>query len=59
MFTKTEPGTNFNFTEVLQDYCYLHILLVSMKEKKVTPRDLVMHGFKRVLEVIIQKQSHN
>ena len=28
-------ATNFNFTKVLQDYYYLHMLLAPMKEKKV------------------------
>ena len=32
---KMELATDFNFTEVLQDYNYLHILLAPMKEKKV------------------------
>ena len=36
MFTKMEPDTKFNFTEVLQDYSCLHMLLAPMKEKKVT-----------------------
>ena len=34
MFTKMEVATNFNFMEVLQDYC-LHMLLAPIKEKKV------------------------
>ena len=38
VFTNTEPGTNFNFTEVLQDFCCLHMLVASIKEKKGTPR---------------------
>ena len=50
MFTKMELATDFNFTEVLQDYDYLHILLAPIKEKKVahqvwikvfTARDLI------------------
>ena len=36
MFTKAEPGSNFNFTEVLQDSYCVHMLLALMKEKKVT-----------------------
>ena len=36
MFTKMEPDTKFNFTEVLQDYSCLHMLLAPMKEKKIT-----------------------
>ena len=36
MFTKMELATNFNFMEVLQDYCCLHMLLAPIKEKKVT-----------------------
>ena len=42
MFTKREPDTNFNFTEVLQDCCCLqHTQLASIKEKKITPRALI------------------
>ena len=36
MFTKMELATNFNFMEVPQDYCCLHMLLAPIKEKKVT-----------------------
>ena len=38
MFTKMELATNFNFTEELQDYYCLHMLLAPMKEKKVAHR---------------------
>ena len=38
MFTKMELTTNFNFTEELQDYYCLHMLLAPMKEKKVAHR---------------------
>ena len=42
MINKAELSTNLNFTEVLQDRCCLHMLLASMKEKKVTPRALLI-----------------
>ena len=35
MFTKIELDTNFNFTEVLQDYYCLHMLLAPIMEKTV------------------------
>ena len=41
MFTicKMKPGTNYNFKEALQIVAtYLHMLLASMKEKKVIPQ---------------------
>ena len=32
LLTEMEPDTNCNFTEVLQDYGCLHMLLASMEE---------------------------
>ena len=53
LLTKMKLGTNFDFTEVLQDCCCL--LQASMKEQNLLPE----HGFKCALHVIIQMESHN
>ena len=55
MFTTTESGTNFNFIEVRTTRLLLclHMLLESMKEKKVTSRAWIQ------VHMIILMQSHN
>ena len=56
MFTKMELATNFNFTEELQDYYCLHVLLAPMKEKKVVHQAYL--GLKCSLLVIIDNRGH-